>query len=129
MNTQRLVKFFSVVLGLAILVLSGCANFLKPEMGAIARPEARITLPEDGLQDAFWQTKDVVLSYSIATSDTLLNLSGELVFDRSLTDSFPVIKRFTLKMSFLDGEGKVIETRDITPLFSSFGQAPDRQRN
>lgn len=28
-------------------------------------------------------------------------------------------------MSFLDGEGRVLETVDITPLFSYFGQAPD----
>jgi hypothetical protein len=94
-------------------------------MGAVARPDARITLAEDGVQDAFWQTKDLVLSYSIVQSDTVFNLLGELVFDRSLTDSFPVVKRFIFKMSFLDGEGKVVETIDITPLFSSFGYAPN----
>lgn len=128
MNIRQLVKVFSVVVCLAVLFLSGCANFLKPEMGAIARPEARIALAEDGVQDALWQTKDLVMSYSIAQRDTAFNLSGELVFDRSLTDSFPAIKRFTLKMSFLDGEGRVLETVDITPLFSSFGQAPDELR-
>lgn len=125
MNIRHLVKVFSVVLCLAVLFLSGCANFLKPEMGAVARPEARIALGQDDVQDAFWQSKDMVLSYSIAQSDTAFNLFGELVFDRSLTDSFPVIKRFIFKMSFLDGDGKVIETVDITPLFSSFGHAPD----
>jgi hypothetical protein len=125
MNIRQVVKVFSVVLCLGMLFLSGCANFLRPEMGAIARPEARITLAEDGVQDALWQTKDMVLSYSIAQSDTACNLSGELVFDRSLTDSFPVIKKFIFKMSFLDGGGRVIETVDISPLFRSFGQAPD----
>lgn len=125
MNIRRLVKVFSVVLCLGMLFLSGCANFLKPEMGAIARPEARIALTENGVQDALWQTKDMVLSYSIAQSDSAFKLSGELVFDRSLTDSFPVIKKFIFKMSFLDGEGRVLETVDITPLFSSFGYAPD----
>ncbi len=125
MNIRLLAKVFSVALCLGGLFLAGCANFLKPEIGAIARPEARITLAEDGVQNAFWQTKDILLSYSIAQGDSTFNLSGELVFDRSLTDSFPVIKRFILKMSFLDGEGKVLETVDITPLFSSFGHAPD----
>ncbi|GAB6193269.1 hypothetical protein [Desulfocastanea catecholica] len=125
MNICRLVKVFSVVLCLGMLFLSGCANFLHPEMGAIARPEARISLAENGVQEALWQTKDLLMSYSIAQSDTAFSLSGQLVFDRSLTDSFPMIKRFTLKMNFLDGEGGVIETVDITPLFSSFGQTPD----
>lgn len=125
MNIRQLVKVFAVILFLTVLFLSGCANFLQPEMGAVARPEARIALTEDAVQDALWQTKDLVMSYSIAQSDTAFNLSGELVFDRSLTDSFPVINKFIFKMSFLDGEGRVIETVDITPLFSTFGQTPD----
>lgn len=125
MNIHRLVKVFSFVLCLGMLFFSGCANFLQPEMGAVARPEARISLAENGVQDDLWQSKDFLMSYSIAQNDTAFNLSGQLVFDRSLTYSFPVIKRFTLKMSFLDGEGRVIETVNITPLFSSFGQAPD----
>lgn len=125
MNIHRLVKVFSFVLCLGMLFFSGCANFFQPEMGAIARSEARIALAEDAVQGALWQTKDVVMSYSIAQSDSAFNLSGQLVFDRSLTDSFPLLKRFSLKMSFLDGEGRVLETVDITPLFSYFKQAPD----
>ena len=42
-------------------------------------------------------------------------LTGELVFDRSLTDSFPVVKTFFLKMSWLDTDGSVLKTVDVTP--------------
>jgi hypothetical protein len=128
MNIQLLVKVFSVALCLGGLFLAGCANFLKPEIGAIARPEARIILTEGEPQDVFWQTKDLELSLSIVQTGNSCNLSGELSFDRSLTDSFPVIKSFILKMSFLDSEGRVIEAIDITPFYSYFNHAPDRLR-
>jgi len=128
MNIRLLVKFFFVALCLGSLFLAGCANFLKPEVGAIARPEASIALTEDEPQDVFWQTKDLELSFSIVQTGNSCNLSGELAFDRSLTDSFPVIKRFILKMSFLDSEGRVLESLDITPFYSYFNHAPDTLR-
>jgi uncharacterized protein YceK len=126
MITHQVTKVLLVLIWLGVLFLSGCANFLKPEIGAIARQEARISLAEDGVQDAAWTTNDLALTYSFSESGNTFNLSGKLVFDRSLTDSFRVVKRFILKMSFLDDEGRVLETVDITPLFSAFGNVPDQ---
>jgi hypothetical protein len=120
-------KILPVVILLSVL-LSGCANFLKPEMGAVARQDARIDLAGDGVQAGIFSTSDLVLSYSISESDDMFNILGELSFAQSVTYSFGIIKRFILKMNFLDGEGRVIETVDITPLIHAFGSVPDKTR-
>ncbi len=118
-------KFVLIVLSLSVLLLAGCANYLKPEIGAIAQPEARIELVAKGVQNAAWQSKDLTLDYSYTESGNTFNFSGSLSFDSSLTNSFSSVKTFFLKMNFLDKDGRVLETTDITPLISRFGALPD----
>ena len=126
MITHRMAKILLVLSGLSVLFLQGCANFINPETGATARPDARIELVAEGVQNAAWNTKDMVITYSYSEAGDIFNLSGTLTFDRSLTDSFPVAKSFFLKMSFLDKEGRVLQTVDITPLISTWGFVSDR---
>lgn len=117
---------FIAVLCLVMLFWSGCANFLKPEIGAVARKEARIPLVENGVKEGILETSDLKISYSLSDVGERLSLAGHLFFDRSLTDSFPVVESFFLKMSFLDSEGRVIETVDITPIFNTFWRIPEK---
>lgn len=126
MTTNRIIRFLLIVVSLGALLLAGCASYIRPELGAVAQPEARIDLVGDGVENAAWQSKDLTLTYSYAQSADIFTFSGSLSFHRSLTDSFGVAKTFSLKMSFLDKDGRVLETADITPLFSSFGTVPDR---
>ncbi|TKB23812.1 hypothetical protein FCL47_20995 [Desulfopila sp. IMCC35006] len=125
MTAHRMTKIFLVCVWVGALFLSGCASFMKPEIGALARQDARINLKAGGVQNAAWNAKDLLLTYSYSEAGDTFNLAGTLSFDRSLTDSFPAVKRFFLKMSFLDSEGRVLETVDITPLLSTFGAVPD----
>ena len=111
---------------LGVLFWSGCAGFLKPERGAVARPEARIGLREESLEKQKFSAGDVTILYSLSGAGDPFSLSGTLMFDRSLTNAFPIIDRFSLKMSFLDGEGRVIETVDITPVFGAFSRMPEK---
>lgn len=127
MDIRQVIKIISVFILFGIF-LSGCANFIKPEMGAVARLDARIDLTADEVQEGVFSTSDLVLAYSISESGDMFNISGELSFAQSITYSFGVIERFTLKMNFLDEEGRVIETVDITPLIQSFGSVPDKTR-
>ncbi|MGB3221727.1 MAG: hypothetical protein WBB23_02910 [Desulforhopalus sp.] len=127
MITRQVMKILPVFI-LFSFFLSGCANFIKPEIGAIAREDARIDLTADDMQEGVFSTSDLVLAYSISESGDMLNISGELSFAQSITYSFGIIERFILKMNFLDEEGRVIETVDITPLINSFGGVPDKTR-
>lgn len=111
----------TIILCLGVLFYAGCANFLQPETGAVARPEARIALPEKGVRQQIFAAGDVRIIYSLSSADEPFALNGSLTFDQSLLYSFPIISTFFLKMSFLDGQGRVIETIDITPVYGSFG--------
>lgn len=121
MNVNRTVEAASILLCLGLLFWAGCANFLQPERGAVARPEARIALPENGVQRQTFEAGDVKIIYSLSGPGERFALSGTLVFAQSLTYSFPIITSFTVKMSFLDGAGRVLETIDITPVYPAFG--------
>lgn len=115
MITSRAQKVVLTLVSFGVLLLSGCTNFLTPEIGVTARQDARIDLVEGGVQNGALNTEDVSLSYSFSESGNMFNLLGSLSFTPSLTNSFPMVKRFILKMSFLDGEGRVLETISITP--------------
>lgn len=126
MKSHCLARTCTVLLCLGVVLWSGCANFLIPEAGALARKEARILLVDSGVKERILATNDLKITYSFAGGDDGFTLSGRLVFDRSVSDSFPVISRFFLNMSFLDGQGRVIETVDITPVFHTFGSVPEK---
>lgn len=121
MQIHLMQKFFAVTCLVVPLFLSGCANFLVPEEGALVWEDARIPMDDSGVQNAEWKTKDLRLQYSIDISNDTFVISGRLDFDRSLTDSYNVKKSFFLKMSFIDDQGQVLETADITPLLSQYG--------
>lgn len=113
-------------LTLVLLMLSGCGHFLSPQTGQTALDDARIELAVSGVQDGVWSTDDLELVYSLSGSDGSFALSGELAFDRSLTDTFSNFKYFAFKMSFLDEEGRVLKTVDITPLVGFHNRVPEQ---
>ena len=126
MKAQFIARNIVFILCLGVVLSSGCAKFIKPEIGAVARPEARISLSEDQAKGKPLETKELNIAYTLSGTAESFTLSGYVLFDRSLINSFPVASRFFLKMSFLDGEGRVIETADITPVFNVFGTAPEK---
>lgn len=128
MHSNAAVKFLSVGVCFVLASLLGCANFLVPEPGALAREEARIALGDSSLEKDVWQTKDLTLTYSLSGTGEDLHLVAKLNFERSLSDSYNVIKSFYLKMSFLDDHGQVLKTVDITPLFSLYSIIPDNMK-
>lgn len=114
-NMKNITLVFTV---LVILLLSGCANFILPEVGSIARPEARIALDESGLKDTLWQTDYATLTYSISGTDDALKFSGYLEFQQRLTGTFNVMRSFFFYMSFIDEQGLVLGSVDICPRYS-----------
>lgn len=115
-----------IMIGLCCLLTSGCARFIVPEIGAVAEEGSRVPYEVNEKKDGVLVTKDLHLEYSLTGSDDGAHFTGKLFFDRSLTDSFPVIKTFFLKMSWLDADGYVLQTVDITPLYGYLNQVPNR---
>jgi hypothetical protein len=126
MNLHIVTRFFITVLCLFMfLSLSACANFIKPEIGATAQTEARVALVDGSIQGGVLDAKDVKLQYNLSTTSDSFSISGKLVIDRSIRSSFPIVSKFFLKLNFLDGEGRVLGTTDITPLFATHGRIRD----
>ncbi len=124
MPKQTAVRVCTIMMCLGLMLSSGCVNFMKPEMGAVARKEARISLAHD-IPAGKYETGDLRLTYTLALKDDVCTLAGKIVFDRSLTDSFQVITKFFLYLSYLDDAGKVIEAVDISPVIPTFGMVPE----
>lgn len=123
MMTTRLVnKVPLLLLLLVLLFLPGCVSFLRPDLGAIARPEARI----DPVRNGVLQTRDLQLDYSFTKSGNTLNLAGNIAINRSVTDSFDTLIRLSVEMNFLDDKGRVLGSVNITPLYGAYDMVPDR---
>ncbi len=121
MSRYRLLCAFIAVVA---LFLGGCGNFITPELGVVAKKESRILIKDLVDKDAVFQTGDLKLNYSLVEMEGEYRYAGVVDFDRSLTDSFSTIVKFCLKMSFLDSEGRVLETVDVTPFFSYLNNIP-----
>jgi hypothetical protein len=119
MQNRKIVITFAVIV-ISLLFLAGCKNFITPELGVIANEKSRIPL-ESGKN--VYEGKDLKFTYELEAGDDIVRIKGQLSFDRGLTDSFPIVKNIFFKMSFLDGDGRVLETVDITPMFRYKSQA------
>lgn len=113
-----------MALAVTFMSLAGCAVHLGPTANSVAYPEARIDLTRGG-EEILWQNSDLAMTYSFSKPGNNFTLSGKLVFDASVTNSFELIKHFRLKMSFLNSEGRVIESIDITPFYGFMTEIPD----
>lgn len=121
MKIQILIMFF-----VSCLFATGCTRFIVPEVGSIAEKESRIPYMAEEKQDGILKTKDLKFEYVLSERDNGTYLTGELVFDRSLTDSFPMIKTFFFKMNWLDADGHVLQTVDVSPLYGYLSLVPNK---
>jgi hypothetical protein len=126
MNNNLKTCVFMVITGLC-LPLSGCGNYVQPDLGAVAREDSRIALDASGIQQGTFKHKDVTVEYTIEGDGegSEFTYTGTLSFDLSLTATFPIIRKFAIKLNFLDSDGRVLEVVDVTPFFATFKSAPD----
>ncbi|WP_458774225.1 hypothetical protein [Desulforhopalus sp. 52FAK] len=115
-----------LILGLCGLFLGGCAAYIVPEVGSVASEESRIVYKGTDNEEGLLDNKDLKVKYTLSGSDVETRFKGELEFDRSLTDSFPIMLKFFLKLNWLDAEGVVLQTVDVSPFFSYRTFAPNK---
>jgi len=126
MNIHYVTRVFTfIVCLLAWLSMAACTKFIKPELGAIAREESRFALVDGSIQDALLDTKDLKLQYSLTTTSDEFTINGSMYLDRRIRSSFEMTKRFVFKLNFLDHEGRVLGTSDITPMLTYNGVAKE----
>ncbi len=110
---------------IGLLFFSGCVNYLRPELGTVARVDARVPLVDDQVSDAVLKTKDLQLEYTFSGDGETFEISGKLLFDRSITASYPMLRRFVMRVNFLDARGVVIESVSIAPNINTHNEVPD----
>jgi len=125
-GTMKLQLNVLLIIGLFCLLTGGCTQYIVPEIGSIASEESRIAYEGGDLQDGLLENKDLKMSYTLSGGDAETRFTAEMGFDRSLTDSFPVIKSFHFKLNWLDGQGVVVQTVDITPFYTYRNYAPSK---
>jgi hypothetical protein len=124
MSTRLAARICTIIICFGVLLWSGCAHFLQPEKGVTARADARISLA-DNITTGIRQTEDLCLTFALEQKVGEFSLVGKLVVDRSISDSFPLIAKLIFYLSFLDADGRVIESFDIAPVINTFGSIPE----
>ncbi len=109
----------------SVLLLSACVKYLQPDMGAVALDDARVPFVDGRINDAVLATKDLRLEYTLSGNGDTFDITGKLMIDRAILSSYPVLRRFVLRVNFLDAEGIVIGAQDITPNLGSYNTVPD----
>ena len=123
MTTLSGINKVAALMALATLLLAGCAGYLRPQLGALAHKEARIAL-EPAQPQGLWETGDLRVNYALTAKDGTCSLEGKVVINDSIGNSFPTIAKFFFYLSFLDEDGRVVETVDISPVIPTFGRIP-----
>lgn len=120
---KNLIRIAVVVLSLC---LSGCLSYLTPKLGSVAKEDTIIQIDTLGEERQEWKTHEIELSFSTMKKGNDIELTGDLIFSPSLTNTFGRVQTFYIKMSFLDNQQQVISTIDITPMLPKFETAPEK---
>ena len=111
-------KLLVFIAGAGILFISGCAGFIRPQPGSVAAEDAIVMLDTLGTDSQVWEGEDLTLRYTAAQSGNRLEVNGDILFSRSLTNTFNRARKFNLIMSFVDNQGMVLQSYDIAPFLS-----------
>jgi len=120
MKTNIPGRIIALLLVVFVFFLSGCRNYFVPEVGALSKENARIDFPEDGVEGALWKGKHMDVYYSISQKSGEFAISGTVSVHDTVLMSFDQVEQLVVKFNFLDNSGRVLETADITPRYSTF---------
>jgi hypothetical protein len=114
------------ILGILTL-LWGCAaptaNIGKTVATEHILPPARTT--EQSSTALAWQTKDLQVSYKLVKNGNTFTVSGTLHIGKSITRSFPLVERLDFYIHFLDENGAVLASHEISPNTGYLRNVPD----
>ncbi len=111
----RLISIF-VVFGLSVILFS-CSGTLNSFNGRTVNQADKISLLPGGTYTGIWETKDLAVHYTYSGFHAFIQLSGEIRISNRIINSYPVIDTFSFRVSFVNAEGEVIDTRHINTVF------------
>ncbi|MCP4692471.1 MAG: hypothetical protein GY859_30790 [Desulfobacterales bacterium] len=97
-----------------LFLLASCKSALLTFQGAVVKEDLRVVLEEDGAGDAAWETRDVSLRCQYKRADGWLELLGVVRIADHLRNSYDVMEFFHLTLFFLDADGRVIDSKNLS---------------
>lgn len=122
----RYTVLFRIVPVLVLLnLLFGCSFKYADNVGRMA-VEEQILSGQTTAEDQEWQTNDVKILYTVEPAKGSFAVTGTLSFQQHIMFSFPTVERFNLYINYLDDQGTVLTTHDITPNLGYRVELPDK---
>ncbi len=119
-------KCFRIAVVVTGMFVSGCVSFITPHLGSVAEEDSILKIDSLGVEQKEWKTDDLQLNFSALKTGNNIELTGDLIFNAMVTNTYNKIRTFNVKMSFVDNQNKVLSAMDITPMLPAYGLAPDK---
>lgn len=108
-----------------VFLFSGCAGrmmTLPPAPGMTVKADSRINLEASAQkgkspQKGLFAGDDFSLAWELSCSGDDFTFKGKVTLLPSLYNTFPKVEYFRLLVSFLDREGRVLSSEDLTPFY------------
>lgn len=113
-----------ILLFLFLLSISGCSGYIAN--GHLRNNTIPPVLLSQTSPGGIWQSKDIVISYTIHSLKPVFSLSGTLSIDSAIVMSYPVVRSFFVRIHFLDADGNLVDS-SLLPLDYSLYNFADQQ--
>ena len=91
-----------------LVFLGGCQGNFLGYQGKLAAEENWVPLQSGGPHSGVWDTNDLVFQYRYTRQGGTLDLTGNIELVGGAAN-FKVVKRFSLSVYFVDGNGRILE--------------------
>jgi hypothetical protein len=120
-------KITLVVLTSVLLFFMQSCVSIKDRFKGEAAKKDQIYVIDSGSDSVVWKTKDLSVNFLYkSTGSDDFSLNGNIIISDYILNSYPVINRFILQVSFLDNNGTVVRTEYIKPMYSKNSIPPEK---
>jgi len=117
MSKQRHNTSTILILFLLLLLCNGCALHYS-HVGKIVKDNESHPLTVNTGKEQVWQTSDILVTYTVEKTGKNHNVSGTLTLQDKISYSFPIPDFFYFYLNYLDANGIVISSHEISPLMA-----------
>lgn len=117
---------FSVMLAVAVL-FSSCNSALQ-NIGQTAVKDQQIIIQDTLPKMALWQTNDLAIQYTLVDHGDSFTISGFVLVDDSIINTFPVAQFLNIYVYLLNEAGVATSRHVIRPSMQAYSTFPEKSR-
>ena len=100
-----------LLLGVMAVFLPACQSLMVTYQGATVHPEDRIPLVAGAGLAGSYLAPNLTIDYQYIWNQSELDILGAIVFARSISNNFTLIKTFHMSLVLLDAQGRILEMK------------------